>query len=57
VKSLQKKQKTFTQRRKGATVAQRKPKEKTLRILCVSAPLRALLIFFFGCGSSALAKS
>jgi hypothetical protein len=25
-----------------------------LRILCVSAPLRALLIYFFGCGLSAL---
>jgi hypothetical protein len=34
-----KKAKTFTQRRKGAEISQR----KTLRILCVSASLRALL--------------
>jgi len=36
------KSKDFTQRREGAKGSQRKP----LRILCVSATLRALLIFF-----------
>jgi len=44
-----KKAKTFTQRRpvSGTKVSQR----KTLRVLCVFASLRALLIFFLGCGS------
>jgi hypothetical protein len=34
---------------KAAKRAQRKAKKKTLRFLCVSAPLRAFLIYFFGC--------
>jgi len=41
--------KAFTQRRRAAKVAQRKAKEKTLRLLCVSASLRALLFLVVAC--------
>jgi hypothetical protein len=54
VKSLQKKQKLSRKDAKPLRLRKEKQKKKTLRILCVSAPLRAPLIFFFGCGSPAL---
>jgi hypothetical protein len=53
VKSLQKKQKLS--RKDAKPLRLRKEKQrKTLRTLCVSVPLRALLVYFFGYGLSAL---